>query len=149
MFFATEEKTIGLYTYKVTQFDAVTGIEVLARLMNIAGPAFEEGKGIGELLGKLKASDIQYFVDKFGRLTTVSGGDLKEGAEPRVSDIFAAHFAGRYKDLFAWLGFCFEVNYRSFFGEGIASLGDLVRKVTEASSSPKTSKPGSSGSGAS
>lgn len=159
MFFKQEETRIGGYTYKVTQLDAITGIEVLARLWNTLGPSLgsvdkidEAGvmKALGGLASSLKADDVRYFVTKFAKLTAVSGGDLKEGAEPQLSDIFEAHFAGRYLDLFRWLKFCFEVNYRSFFGAG-GGLLEFVRKLKEESESTSltTSTPGRASSGAS
>lgn len=159
MFFKQEETRIGGYTYKVTQLDAISGVETLARLWNTLGPSLgaidqiDEAavmKGLGGLATSLKADDVKFFITKFARLTAVSGGDLKEGAEPQLSDIFEAHFAGRYLDLFKWLRFCFEVNYRSFFGVG-GELVALVRKLQEESESksPTVSKTGRDSSGGS
>lgn len=157
MFFRTEEKRIGGYCYRVTQLDVITGIEVLARFMNTVGPSLgslekldEAGvvKALGSLATTLKADDVRYFMTKFAKLTAVSEGDIKDGNEPQLSDILEAHFAGRYLDLFKWLAFCFEVNYRSFF-VGKDGLAGLVRKVQQeyGSSSPKASSPGRASSG--
>lgn len=142
MFFSQEDKQIGAYTYKVTQLDAIQGIEVLTRFVNIVGPALASAdtkdaalalaKAFGDLSTKLTAEDVKYFVGKFSKLTTVSGGDLKAGHEPQLDTIFAAHFAGRYLDLFKWLAFCFEVNFRSFFTESGASLGGLLGRLASA-----------------
>jgi hypothetical protein len=142
MFFAQEDKQIGPYTYKVTQLDAIQGIEVLTRFINIVGPALASAdekdagasvaKALAGLSTKLTADDVKYFVGKFSKLTSVSGGDLKVGHEPQLDAIFSAHFAGRYLDMFKWLAFCFEVNFRSFFSEGGASLGGLLGRLASA-----------------
>lgn len=130
--FAQKERVIGGFTYRVTQLDAIEGLQVGVRVMNMLGAA-TAGIGdadvsflkvAGEFATKLTAKELEYYCKLFSKLTEVEGGNLAEGAAPQLSDIFAVHFAGRYLDLVKWLAFCFEVNFQDFFD----GAGDLVRK---------------------
>lgn len=146
--FKTETKHIGGFTYQVTQLDAITGRKAFTRLMKVIGPAIGKLQGAGgedaslgqafaELTGNLSEEDVDYFCDVFAKQTAVSGGDLREGAEPQLSDIFSIHFAGRYFELMQWLVFAFKVNFSSFFGGAGAILRGGVQ-LGSGSNSPKT-----------
>lgn len=149
--FKQEEKTIGEFTYKVTQLDAMTGIDVIARITTKFGSALkEDGDGgwqaAGAVLEKLTAEEIKYYVNLFAGRTFVVCPD---GREPVLKDVLATHFAGRYGDMIEWLRFCFETNFKSFFdfvrarfAEGLALMGSM-------SSSPSTSAASVPSSGAS
>ena len=148
--FRNEERTIGEFTYRVTQLDTLTGIDVATRLMTKFGAALREGKtddtlqAVGALVEKLTSEEVKYYVNLFAARTEVIQPD---GKEPYLKDILAVHFAGRYGDLVEWLQFCFEVNFRDFFVKVRERIGPLVRQLMQSgSSSPSTSKSaGSSG----
>jgi hypothetical protein len=51
----------------------------------------------------------------FADSTDVVIHDDKGKREPQLSKIFDLHFAGKYDEMLAWLIFCVEVNFGSFF----------------------------------
>lgn len=125
--FKTEEKVIGAYTYKVTQLDAITGRRAFTRMMKVVGPALGgSSEGLETFFSSLAEDDMDHFCNLFAKMTTVSGGDLREGAEPQLSDVFMYHFAGRYLEMVEWLVFAFKVNFASFFA-GAGALAAQVR----------------------
>ncbi|MBS2020454.1 MAG: hypothetical protein JST00_46785 [Deltaproteobacteria bacterium] len=141
-----EEKIIGGYRYKVTQLDAVKGRRAFMRLMKVVGPAYSKGATSGiegaleDLVSRLSEDDVDHFCDVFAKTTQVSGGDLTEGREPFLRDIFMFHFAGRYLEMVQWLVFCCEVNFASFFAQAASLLAApaAAAKAESASTSPST-----------
>lgn len=149
--FQTDEKQIGGYKYRVTQLDALKGRRAFTRLMKVVGPAIGElasGKAddiapaLEKLVTRLSEDDVDHFCDLFARVTSVSGGDLKEGLSPQLDSIFAAHFSGRYLEMAQWLIFCFQVNFASFFAGAASLLGQAAPRA-RASTSPTASTGGS------
>ena len=153
----TRERTIGEHTYRVSQFGAKHGRGMLVRLVKLAGPslgaalsALAQGKlsefeaalayalsqGVFELSERLNADEFSSVLDDFAKHTVVVIGDK----EPRLSDVFDQHFAGRYDAMLQWAGFVVECNYGSFFvGSNGAGLLSRLRAVLSASPSPSTS----------
>jgi hypothetical protein len=150
--FKVEEKRIGAHTYKVTQLDAVTGRRTFFRLTKAAGPAmarlYTGGKplderistALQELLQNLTEADVDHFCDTFAAVTEVSGGQYSKAA-PQLDSVFITHFAGDYMAMVQWLGFCVQINFRSFFEQAALGLANLA---ASASTSP-TAPTGSSG----
>lgn len=128
-----QSKTIGEYSYAVTQLDAVKGRRVFARLLKVAAPALASlsggskvkpddlAKGLAALAETLSEDDVDFFCDAFAPSTTVT---LADGKAPRLSDIFAVHFAGKYLELVKWLAFALEVNFGPFWRGLSAKAGD-------------------------
>ena len=134
----TEAKTIGGYTYQVTQLGAKQGVSVAARLARILSPVIGgvEGKPSGAALGSgLKAAlagldekDLIALSDAFAALTEVTGGEF-ESRTPKLAPMFDEHFAGHYGDLVNWLLFCVEVNFASFLDEVGIALPESLPKA--------------------
>ena len=155
-----KEKRIGAHLYRVTQLPAKKGRALLVRLTKLLGPglaaAFGDlgrdkastaeaaiasgiGQGLYELAERLSESEVGSILDELAVFTTVV---LDAEREPRLSDVFDDHFAGRYDEMLLWAGFCLEVNYASFF-DGSGGSGGLLRRaltLLQASTSPSTSK---------
>ncbi len=120
-----ESKDIGGHTYKVRQLVATKGRLVLLTLARIAGPAAATaatakdkdavvGQVIQTVLTSLTADDFSSLCNTFAESTDVLIEDEKGRREPKLSNIFDLHFAGRYEVMLAWLVFCVEVNFSSF-----------------------------------
>jgi hypothetical protein len=152
------DRRIGEHTYRVTQFGAKQGRGLLVRLLKLAGPSLgatlsslAQGKhteveaalaaglsqGIFELAERLNEAEVGAVLDDFAKQTVVVMGDR----EPRLSDMFDAHFAGRYDEMLLWARFCLEVNYASFFGgsSGGPGLFGRIQNALSASPSPNAS----------
>ncbi len=134
----TQETTIDGKNLKVTQLGYSDGLELLTKLLSIAGSAFDSGMdkesfSLGRLAANLKASDLKSIIEKLAGRTLIErepGSDKWPKLEPEVD------LAGDYNLLFKWLKFSLEVNYGGFFSEGgILGGGDilgLVRKTQAA-----------------
>jgi hypothetical protein len=153
----TREKRIGDHTYRVTQFGAKQGRALLVRIVKLAGPTFGAmlsslaqgkhkeldaalgaglGQGLYELAERLTESEVGGVMDDFAKQTVLVIGDR----EPRLSDAFDAHFAGKYDEMLLWAAFCLEVNFASFFGgSNGAALWGRIQNLLSASRSPSTS----------
>ena len=116
-----ESKRIGDSEYKVTQLDAIKGRRVLARLTRVAAPVLgkisaDKPTNIADILSALGSSledDVDFFCDSLAPSTEVS--ETGSNKSPRLSDVFALHFAGRYSEMLQWLQFAIEVNFADFF----------------------------------
>ena len=69
-------------------------------------------RALTNIVTGLTEDDVEYFCEVFAKSTTVS---YEDGKTPRLSDVFALHFATKYDEMTAWLLFCFEVNFAGFF----------------------------------
>lgn len=120
-------KEIEGTTYEVTTLPFGLGQEVLVRFINLVGPIFaslsNEGMPIEEIALKiiadigmtLKNEDVSFFAESFGTYTKYSS-DIGDGKMPVLTKAARElHFAGEYGKFFAWLSFCFEVNFGGFF----------------------------------
>jgi hypothetical protein len=152
------EKRIGECTYRVTQFGAKQGRGLLTRIVKLLGPSLGAllsslaqgkhqeveaalaagiGQGFYELAERLTEAEVGSVLDDFAKQTVLVLGDR----EPRLSDMFDQHFAGRYDEMLGWAAFCLEVNFGSFFAGSSSGAGLLarIRTVLSASPSPSTS----------
>lgn len=144
----TREKTIGNHTYYVRQLGATKGRQALVRLVKTLGPVLGAALGgmsleqmskskepinvmdmdadtIAPLLESLAThineSDLEWFCDTFGECTQVK---TPEGGQvPLNKEKQELHFAGRYGEMFRWLGFCLEVNFKDFLSIPVSGLG--------------------------
>ena len=124
----TKETTIDGKNFKVTQLGYSDGIELLTRLLALAGAAFEKNEGkdsfsLARLAEKLTANDLKMVIDKLAGRTVIErepGSDKWPKLEPEVD------LAGDYGLLFKWLKFALEVNYGGFF----YAAGDLLKGAT-------------------
>jgi hypothetical protein len=129
-----ETKTIGEHEYAVTQLDAVKGRRVATRIAKILAPVVGAGsaetgdmaKALQALVAGMTEEDVDSLCDVFAASTDVQIPGEKRS--PKLSAIFALHFAGRYDEMVEWLLFCIEVNFSSFFaraGLKRASIEDV------------------------
>ena len=103
-----KEKVIGQTTYRVTQFGAVQGRKVLARLAKLLVVAKSTDLAQLDL-----ESELDYLCETFAPYTEIQRlGDPKR---PQLKDEFEEHFIGRYDEMLGWLLFALEVNFSSFF----------------------------------
>lgn len=124
----TSETTIDGKNFKVTQLGYADGIELLTRLLALAGSAFEKNEGkdsfsLARLAERLTASDLKMIIEKLANRTVIereSGSDKWPKLEPEVD------LAGDYGLLFKWLKFALEVNYGGFF----YAAGDFLKDAT-------------------
>ena len=123
-----QDTVIDGITYSVTTVGAKKGSKVLARLFKVLGPILalngkvtednilqKGGEALGEVLRDLREEDLDFFVDTFAGHTEVV---LAADKRPQLSLILDDHFDGRYEELFAWLKFCVQLNFPSFFKLG-------------------------------
>lgn len=144
----TETRLLGGHEYTVTQLGALAGREALRRLLKISTTAFSRAgdawvrggpeangaaifQGIMGLVQELEEKDLSYFCDVFGPFSTVRIAEKN----PKVKDVFDAHFAGNYYELSLWLAFCVEVNFSGSF------LGALEKLNARAPSPVPTPAP--------
>jgi hypothetical protein len=135
----TRERTIGEHTYRVTQLGTKRGSAMLVKLVKLLGPgcgsfigglgrapsgnsgewesalALGLGDALHDLATRLDEAQFAAVCDEFAKQTAVV---LSAELEPRLSDIFDDHFAGKYDVMLRWLRFCMEINFSSFFGAG-------------------------------
>ena len=125
----TKEATIDGKNFKITQLGYSDGVDLLTKLLSIAGMAFEHGLGkesfsLGRLASNLKANDLKMVIEKLAHRTLIErepGSDKWPKLEPEVD------LAGDYNLMFKWLKFALEVNYGGFFSEGgILRGGDFL-----------------------
>jgi hypothetical protein len=128
-----KESTIDGKKFKVTQLGYSDGVELLTKLLSIAGSAFDNGAGkesfsLGRLASNLKASDLKSVIEKLASRTVIErepDSDKWPKLEPEVD------LAGDYNLMFKWLKFALEVNYGGFFSEeGILKNGDFLKFTT-------------------
>jgi len=154
----TREKRIGAHNYRVTLLGAKQGRAMLVRLVRMGGPglgsfvggigrnassvdsalALGAGDAIHDLTTRLREDEIGGLMDEFALQTVlVQSAQI----ELRLSDVFDDHFAGRYDEMLAWVRFCLEVNFASFFGVSSGSAGALAKlwKMLSALQSQPTS----------
>lgn len=127
----TQEIEVGDYRYRITKLTAGVGKQGLVRLMRVVGAGLEAlPNGVsdvesledsdtikiaGRVIQGLEVQDVDYFCDVFKGSTVIL---LDDDKEPKLSSVFDLHFAGRYMEMFQWLGACLMFNYGDFL-EGI------------------------------
>lgn len=125
----TKESTIDGINFKVTQLGYADGIELLTRLLALAGAAFEKDEGkdafsLSRLAARLTANDLKMVIEKLASRTVIErepGTDKWPKLEPEVD------LAGDYGLMFKWIKFALEVNYGGFF-YAVSELKDATLK---------------------
>jgi hypothetical protein len=167
----TEERTIGAHTYRVTQLPAPVGRKLLVRLTKVIAPVLGTGvKGIdlkdpqklslldidldslGDALATfaehLSEADLDYLCDVMAKQTQVNNiGELGPAQWLTLDSVQEHHFAGQYGDMFRWLAFSLEVNYRSFLSgnAGLSSLAAHLKAPMRSGSPSQHTSTGKSG----
>lgn len=109
------QKEIDGSVYTVTQLGAKVGKNLMFRLGKALAAAGADSTASG-IASALREEDFEFVCDTFARMTTFHTLEAPS-KEPRLSDLFDDHFAGRYGALVKWLAFCIEVNFGSFLDE--------------------------------
>jgi|GEM_PF-754889 len=131
----TQETSIDGLNLKVTQLGYSDGVELLTKLLSIAGSAFDKGMdkesfSLGRLAANLKAADLKTIIEKLANRTVIErepGSDKWPKLEPEVD------LAGDYNLMFKWLKFALEVNYGGFFSAGgVLGGGDILGLIKKA-----------------
>ncbi len=129
MSLTTETKQIGAHTYEVTQLNAIKGRGVFVRFVKLIAPAADAladtgnadqnarlAKALASVVANITDEDMNFFCEAFAPATClVVTDDNGKTRRPGLKDLFALHFASNYGDMMAWLYFCLEVNFGSFF----------------------------------
>lgn len=127
-----QTRTIGVDTYEIEVLPTGLGRPLLVRITRELAPilgAVAKGASesasaaLGEALshlGSLSEETIAECERVFGAHSCVVESRDKK---PRVSAVFDDHFAGRYDALAKWIYACAEVNFGSFFAEGLRASG--------------------------
>lgn len=119
-----QEKKIGLASYKVQQFGALRGQNLLLRISAMVGPAIGRsasgdagnlalGPFVEEFFAHFETDKVEAILSEFATGTQVFNG---KGWSP-LSDCYDEHFAGNYLELVQWFRFALEVNYSDFLSE--------------------------------
>jgi hypothetical protein len=128
----TKESSIEGINFKVTQLGYADGIELLTKLLALAGAAFEKDEGkdsfsLAKLAAKLTANDLKMVIEKLANRSVIErepGSGKWPKLEPEVD------LAGDYALLFKWLKFALEVNYGGFFSAAGELLKNDIPKAT-------------------
>lgn len=134
------ERKINNDTFKVEKLAATASLSLLVRLTKILGPGLaalnnvfdaDEGKRDAAALAALASVVEKTDPVEFQRLVI----EVTETAQIRLNNsyepvIFDHHFTGDLLTAFKVFVFALEVNFKSFFGEALAS--PLARKVMAA-----------------
>lgn len=142
-----QTRTIGEFTYEVTQFGAKIGNRVLLKVVKSIAPIFMAAAAAGQLksldvdgiaaaIAGISEDEFEWLVEAFAGATDVQVGDTA----PSLKRVYDLHFAGKYSDELAWLAFAIEVNYGPFFQDMKRKAADRLAKSEVAKApSPSTS----------
>jgi tail assembly chaperone len=135
---------VGERTIRTRRFTTLHGLEVLARLSALVGPAIgaaysDGGKDVGKLIATafdhLTPADVLWLVEEFREHSEV---DLtgKGMWVPLTPDAFEQSFDGDHAAVVAWAVHCLGVNFRSFLPSIGARFGGLLKRAPSTSESP-------------
>jgi hypothetical protein len=111
-----QTKEIGASTYLVRQLPATQAQRLFVRLSKLVGPAIAELTTGGKdglkgaamhVLGGLEPSDVEDITKQMAKMSEVDNKPLDK--------IFDVHFTGKQAELWQWLLFALEVQYKDFF----------------------------------
>jgi len=154
-----QEKEIGKTRYRVRQLGASKGMRLLTRLYKLLGPSLADllrgaGSGLADmpttiladalrsLSDRLPDGELDALVDELSATTEITHDNGAHWLQLRTEK--EHHFAGNYRELFAWLGFALEVNFSTFL-VGSADLRSALVGLLKPVSSPSQSPKGSTG----
>lgn len=131
-----QSRQIGDHEFTCWPLDPFTANDLLLDLGEAFGAAggkldFLDGEGIdakvdaasiaravGEFCRNVPREKFHYMVKRLGERTSVQGVGLLEN-QARIDELFR----GRLLDLYKWIAFALEVNYRDFFGAIVGATG--------------------------
>ncbi len=138
----SDSREINGRTYQSSVLNLEEGRKVYARLQPLfryygedlahrAGVGFLQAAG---MKGELGDADIKFLTDAFAKKTTVSyDADGESRMQALTKDgVLDACFAGQFEDLFAWLDFCVELNFRGVIEKMRAAYVVLVAEAAKA-----------------
>ena len=130
----TKETTIDNKNFKVTQLGYADGIELLTKLLSLAGAAFEKEEGkdsfsLSRLAANLTANDLKIVIEKLAGRTVIER-EAGSGNWPKLDP--EIDLAGDYGLMFKWLKFSLEVNFAGFF----SVAGELLSEGTPKAAPP-------------
>ena len=107
--------------YEIFQLGALEGRRLFIRLARLSGPVLGAIKDLKnaelnvifkELARVLTEDDLEYICELLGPYTSITVNGKTNDLTPEVQD---THFAGNYGEMFKWIMFALEVNYKDFF----------------------------------
>lgn len=151
----SKTKTIGKSTYRVYMLDPFVASDLFNDLVSIIAPALAAAKSAGggeAILEEAKSDDLEglldglsferpvsLFFERFNKskqreiinilmkVTRVVSDDGQTAV--KLEDIFAAHFRGRLRDLYLWLGFALQVQFSDFFEGALPAIKGAIARV--------------------
>lgn len=150
-----ERRVIGGLAYAVQPLPARLSLQVMTRVLRMAGPGFgdvaslaQAAQAVGELLAGFAANldeDVILFVcDALAGVSRVETGShvIPLGPSKDGAAAWSEHFRGKPVELFEWLKFAAEVSY----GPLADALKARLPKAAASATSPAA--PGASAAGA-
>lgn len=145
-----KEKRIGEVNYRVTQFGALKGRQILVRLFAFLGPAasgYLKGglseEGIAAALTGLSAAvtpeGFDVLCDEFASCTEVVEQSTVGPIATPLKAQFDDHFAGRYLEMVLWFAFAVHVNFADFLD--VRGLGALLSGLPGVSPKSESKSP--------
>lgn len=145
-----ESRVIGGATYRVQPLTTRKSLQVMTRVLKMAGPGFgdvtslaQAASAVGELLSGIAAhvdEDVILFVcEAFADVTKVEVGNgvMNLGKNSAGGYGYDEHFRGKPAELFAWVKFAGEVS----FGPLVAAAKAAMPKPPEPPASPDAPGP--------
>lgn len=137
----TQSHVIDGIAYDITQLDAMTGLDVMAILARVLGPAAGAEDPGAALTKSLTGADLRSLCQTFAKVTMVQPSPNSPDARVPLAGILNDHFAGQYGRMMQWLKACVMCNYETFF----ADLGGILAGMPTEPKLPATSPAPSSG----
>jgi hypothetical protein len=141
-----KEVSIDGTTYELYMLNAKKGSYLLAKIVSSLGLSVTSLSGflsesketsavafLGSVLRALTPELLEEVTDVFALHSNV----FRDGAKPRVKDVFDFHFAGHYGHMANWLIECLKYNYSDFLAVARESANS-GSEGTSSSSSPPT-----------
>lgn len=126
-----QTRTIGDTQYEVIPLSASASIEVMGRVLGVAGASLRSvaslrdaaaamGTFLAASLDSIEPAELLYLAKEFAKVT-----NLVDSANKRpLGPMFDEHFRGRFWDMLAWVRFAAEVTY--------GPLGEIPGRLTPA-----------------
>ncbi len=169
----TEKRTIGDFTYQVTQLGYREGRALLPIVLRAVGPSLgtllegmiqggkvvldsnmDLSRALSEFSASLTEQDLERITDKLSERSWILDAERHqmppdESGKVNLSNVEEEHWPPRWGECAQWLAFALEVNFASFLGgAGVGGVLSAVAKGKSASKSPSTSTGDSGGSSA-
>lgn len=125
----TVDVEINGWTYHITKLGALTGNKLMARIIRVIGPSFDElrgddGEPVTKLCAALKDEEFDYVCNTLSKETRVSPVEQPD-VEWLLKDRFDTHFSGHYGSMVLWVKACLEANYGNFLDEAGINVEEI------------------------